>query len=182
MLTDLQKKKLTRYFRVYDVDDNGAIGTPDFDRVLENLRVLHGLSENTPAMEELRGAYTTRWERICSAADVDHDGSVTLEEWLAYWEGILEDDARFEQEVAALTQRLFSLFDVDEDGTIGPDEFCDFFGAYGLSAALARQIFLDLDLDGDGTMSRSELTAMAHDFYRSDDPHAPGNRLFGPLE
>ena len=52
----------------------------------------------------------------------------------------------------------------------------------GLRSTQARQVFLDLDVDGDGSVTRDELMAMAHEFYRSDDPHAPGNRLFGALD
>ena len=36
MLTDLQTKKLTRYFQVYDIDDDGAIEASDFERIVEN--------------------------------------------------------------------------------------------------------------------------------------------------
>ena len=36
MLTDLQTKKLTRYFEVYDIDDDGVIQASDFERIVEN--------------------------------------------------------------------------------------------------------------------------------------------------
>jgi len=54
MLTDLQTKKLTRYFQVYDIDDDGAIEASDFERIVENVRVLHGEDGNGQA--ELSGA------------------------------------------------------------------------------------------------------------------------------
>ncbi len=31
-------------------------------------------------------------------------------------------------------------------------------------------------------MTQDELMEMAHEFYRGDDPDAPGNRLFGPTD
>ncbi len=182
MLTELQKKKLTRYFRVYDIDDDGVIGSRDFERVLENLRILHGLSGQSLDFHALRAGFLQRWAGLCNAADQDSDGQVDLSEWLQYWDGVLADDIRYDSEVTTLAYRLIDLFDTDESGAIGANEFCDFFGAYGLSAALAREIFLDIDVNGDGQISRAELQAMAHEFYRSDDPDAPGNRLFGPLE
>lgn len=180
MLTDLQKKKLTRYFRVYDVDDNGAISFPDFERVVENVRVLYGVDESSAIHSGLRDGYMLRWSALAASADKDRDGQVDLEEWLTYWEGLLEDDARYEVEVAAVTARLFEVFDTDEDGVLGSDEFCNFYSVYGLKSALARQVFIDLDEDGDGRVTRKELLDMAHQFYRSDEPDAPGNRLFGP--
>jgi len=180
MLTDLQKKKLTRYFRVYDVDDNGTISLQDFERVAENVRALHGVDPLSPAHTGLRAGFMLRWNALATSADQDKDGRVDLDEWLSYWDGVLGDEARYEAEIATVTERLFEVFDTDEDGVLGADEFCNFYGVYGLKSALARQVFMDLDEDGDGRVTREELMAMAHQFYRGDDPDAPGNRLFGP--
>lgn len=182
MLSDLQKLKLTRYFRVYDVDDDGRIARPDFERVVENVRVLYGADARSGLHQALQQGYLRRWEALAASADTDHDGGVDLSEWLAYWEGVLGDEARYEREVGEVAARLFEVFDTDEDGVLGPDEFCNFYGVYGLKSALARQVFLDLDADGDGIVSHAEMMAMAHEFYRSDDPDAPGNRLFGPTD
>ncbi|GMV03732.1 MAG: hypothetical protein AMXMBFR53_00140 [Gemmatimonadota bacterium] len=181
MLTDLQKKKLTRYFRVYDVDDDGRIGPADFDRVLENVRALHRADMNSSAHRALQGGYLSRWEALRTAADANQDGSVDLQEWLAHWDGVLTDEARYKEAVASVSQLLFEVFDTDEDGVLGADEFCNFYGIYGLKSAEARRVFLDLDLDGDGQVTLEELLAMVNEFYRSDDPDAPGNGLFGPL-
>ena len=181
MLSDLQTRKLTRYFHMYDVDDDGHIGPRDFARILENLRILHGLAESSEDYRELEAGYRRRWEGIRRAADADHDGEVSLDEWLDYWDGVLSDEDRYEEEVQELTERLFSLFDTDGDGSIQADEFCNFYGAYGMSAAQARQIFMDLDADGDSRIARAELLEMSDQFYRSNDPGAAGNRLFGPL-
>lgn len=181
MLTDLQRRKLTRYFRVYDIDDDGRIRAADFERVLENVRILHGLAPDSPAHRELREAYLRRWEALRTSADVDGDGGVDLDEWLDYWTRVLESDDRYEAEVATVVRRLFQLFDTDEDGVLGPREFADFFGIFGLSTDLARLTFRGLDADGDGVISHGEMETIGHEFYRGDDPEAPGNRLYGPL-
>lgn len=182
MLTDLQKQKLTRYFRVYDVDDNGTISLPDFERVVENVRALYGVDETSGAHASLRDGYMLRWSALAASADKDRSGGVDLDEWLTYWEGVIDDDARYEVEIASVAERLFEVFDTDEDGVLGADEFCNFYGVYGLKSALARQVFIDLDEDGDGRVTRKELMVMAHQFYRGNDPAAPGNRLFGPTD
>lgn len=182
VLTELQQKKLTRYFRVYDIDDDGRVGPADFERVIENVRALHGLGAQSAGLAALRVGYSNRWDAIQAAADTDGDGGIDLQEWLAYWDEVLSDDARYEEEVAILKARFFEIFDTDEDGVIGPDEFCNFFSVYGLSAALARQIFMDLDVNGDGVVSHEELMGMVREFFRADDPQAPGNFLFGPLD
>ena len=180
MLTDLQRKKLTRYFRVYDVDDDGRIARPDLERVVENVRALYDVDATSSTYRELRETHLVWWEALRSAADADEDGGVDLAEWLSYWGAVLADDRRYDAEVAAIARSLFGMFDTDGDGVLGADEFCNFYGVYGLKSALARQVFLDLDRDGDGAVSHSELVQMMHEFYRSGDPDAPGNNLFGP--
>lgn len=181
MLTDLQTKKLTRYFRVYDIDDDGRIARADFERIFENVRILRGEEDGSSGHRSLRDLYMGLWERLRAAADGDRDGGVDLDEWLAYWQLALADDERSEAETRALTDRLFEVFDVDEDGTIGVSEFSDFYGVFGLAVSLAETVFDELDTDGDGVITRSELLDISRQFYRSDDVEAAGNVLFGPI-
>ena len=181
MLSDLQTRKLTRYFQVYDVDDDGIIGVADFERVVTNMRVLHGTTDRSEQAHRLRAAFMGHWEALRASADVDRDGGVDLDEWLAYWQLALEDDRRYEAEVESIVDRLFKAFDTDEDDRIGSDEFCNFFAAFGLESSLARSVFVELDADQDGVMSRAELLAIGREFYRGDDPEAPANLLFGPF-
>ena len=180
MLSDLQTKKLTRYFQVYDIDDDGRIAAADFERIVENVRVLHGEGDGSAGFDSLKNAYMGLWERLRSSADGDGDDGVDLDEWLAYWQLALEDDERYEAEVHMITDRLFSVFDLDEDDAIGKGEFADFYGVFGLAVSLAETIFVELDLDGDGVITRNELLDISRDFYRGDDVEAPGNLLFGP--
>jgi Ca2+-binding EF-hand superfamily protein len=178
MLSDLQTRKLTRYFHVYDIDDDGRIEASDFARIVENVRVLHG--EEDGAVDGIHGAYRKLWDRISEAADADGDRGIDLDEWLAYWQVALEDDARYEDEVEALTERLFAVFDMDDDDSIGPAEFADFYGMFGLPVSLAETVFAELDQDQDGRVTRDELRAAGRAFFRSDDVEEAGNLLFGP--
>lgn len=180
MLTHLQRRKLTRYFRVYDVDDDGRLAMADFERIIENVRIIHGISSGSTAYCALRDAYTIRWDALRGVADSNADDGVDLEEWLGYWSELLDSEERYDEEVTAVTNRIFDMFDTDQDGTLGADEFCDFFGVFGLKAALARRVFAEIDLDGGGAISRERLRKLTDEFYSSDDPNAPGNNLFGP--
>ncbi len=178
MLSNLQTKKLTRLFQVYDIDDDGQIEASDFERVVENVRLLHGVDGR--GADALRHAYMKRWERLRDSADLDGDRGVSLEEWLGFWERSLEDEAQLEAEVRAIADRLFSVFDLDEDDRIGRAEFADFYGVFGLSVSLAETVFVELDANGDGAITRDELVEMSRQFYDSDDVESPGNYLFGP--
>jgi len=181
MLSDLQTLKLTRYFQVYDVNEDGLVGVADFERVVANMRVLHGAIDRSEQAHRLRAAYMGHWEALRASADVDRDGGVDLDEWLAYWELVLADDRRYEAEVEAIVDRLFRAFDTDGDDRIGSDEFCNFFAAFGLESSLGRSVFVELDTDQDGALSRSELLDIGQEFYRGNDPEAAGNLLFGPI-
>jgi Ca2+-binding EF-hand superfamily protein len=181
MLTDLQRRKLTRYFRMYDMDDDGEIKARDFERIIENVRILHGLPSGSSAHAELRAGYMRRWEALRSSADADHDGGVDLGEWLTYFQSVLGHEERYEAEIVSVIRRLLGSFDLDEDGTLGPDEFCNFHGLYGQSAEVARQVFAGLDHDGDGLISHSELVDLAHEFFLGDNLEAPANHFYGPL-
>ena len=178
MLTDLQVKKLTRYFQVYDIDDDGRIEESDFARIVENVGVLHGSDGSGP--NPVRRAYLALWERLRERADSDRDQGIDLDEWLGYWQLTLEDDDLFESEVFAITNRLFSVFDLDEDNGIGQNEFADFYGIFGLSVDLATTVFETLDSDGDGMITHAELDVIARQFFRGDDVEEPGSFLFGP--
>lgn len=177
MLSDLQTRKLTRYFQVYDIDDDGRIEEADFRRIIENVRVLHGESGNGPS--RLGRAYEELWQRLVGA-DGNRDGGVDIDEWLAYWQLTLESDERYESEVNELADRLFSVFDLDEDGALGMGEFADFHGVFGLPVSLAEAVFRTLDTDEDGAITRAELLEATREFFRSDDVEAAGNVLFGP--
>ena len=178
MLTDLQTKKLTRYFQVYDIDDDGRIEGHDFARIVENVAILHGSDGSGP--DPLRAAYLALWERLREGADSDRDRGVDLDEWLGYWQLALEDDDRFESEVLSITNRLFAVFDLDEDNGIGKNEFADYYGIFGLSVDLAHTIFETLDTNEDGRLTWDELDLVARQFFRGDDVEEPGNFLFGP--
>lgn len=143
------------------------------------MRILRGASKNSPAGNGLRSTFMSFWAALSDSADSDRDGGIDLDEWLAYWQVELEDDARYEAEVEAITDYLFTVFDTDEDAQIGPDELRDFYGVFGLASNLARGVFVELNANSDGIISREELLEICRQFYRGDDLGSARNMLFG---
>ncbi|GET41437.1 EF-hand domain-containing protein [Microseira wollei] len=48
MLTELQTKKWTRLFQVYDADGNGTVTQEDFELIFQNLAKFRNLEANSP--------------------------------------------------------------------------------------------------------------------------------------
>ena len=181
MFSELQKRKLTRYFRVYDMNNDGRVAASDFERVVENLRALHDLDVESARFAEIRDGFMSRWDNMRWWADRDSDGSLDLVEWLRYWDELLSRKQRYEDEVAAVLKRVLSLFDTDDDGVIGPGEFASFYDVYGLDSSLASEVFERLDANGDGVISREELETISEQFFlERSDAEARGNHLYGP--
>lgn len=77
-------------------------------------------------------------------------------------------------------QGVIGLWDRDGDQRLSADEFVKLEWCYGATEETARVIFQHLDRDEDGYLTIEECRQDAEEFYRSDDPAAPGNWLFGP--
>ena len=82
-------------------------------------------------------------------------------------------------ELDAWAYGFFQLLDANEDGVIGPDEYRDLMASVSLDGAMADECFARLDLDGDGHLSHEEFHQLYLEFFRSEDPDAPGSWLWG---
>lgn len=182
MLTDLQKKKMTRFFNVWDADGDGVLTTEDPAQVAHNLAELRGLEPGSPAYDAFCGGYMLYQQDFLQAVDMDDSGKVTLKEWLAYHEELLQDEERFESTVLMATELMFSLMDQDEDGKITLAEYGSWMRAMRIGEEdITDEVFSKLDLDGNGTISKDEMQQLTREFFFSDDPEAPGNWALGPF-
>ncbi|MGE0492375.1 MAG: EF-hand domain-containing protein [Vulcanimicrobiota bacterium] len=188
MLSELQRKKLTRKFKLLDFDNNGAIEQADFQRVLENLAQHRNLSLTSHKLQGLRKTVDKVWSALHRFCDADHDGQVTLDEWLSFHHEairhereMLESLPGHESTIDAMTALVFELLDVEGDGRIGLGDYQHFCRAYGVPDEEIRPSFAKLDRNGDGYLSRAEILQLVIEFYCSDDPNSPGNHFFGQL-
>ena len=180
MFSDLRKRKLTRFFNVLDRDGDGTITSADPEMVITNLASIRKLSPGMPKYDTFRAGFLAYWDDLMKRSDANDDGVVTLDEWLAYHEQMLADEQKFEYTVAFSAGIMFALMDVDDDGKITLEEYGEWMKAWGMNAeSLSADIFAKLDRNGDGTLSQSEVLALTHEFYYSEDPDAPGNWAMG---
>jgi Ca2+-binding EF-hand superfamily protein len=182
MLTDFQKKKLSRLFAVLDADHNNQLERSDYVAVVSNLSRIHGWTPGSPEYLKAEGLYLTIWDGLKALADQDGDGKVTVQEFLEFHALMLSTPEMYQEITVGTVDLLFEAFDRDRDGNLSRDDFRDFFDAYGIRDKAADEAFQKLDTSGDGQISKEEAVQRVQEYYFSDDPAAPGNWLFGRYE
>lgn len=178
-LTDLQKRKLTRFFTVFDQNHDGVIERADYLLLADNISKAKGFALDSPLSARLRECLLRVWENLEIIADKNHDGSVTLEEFLAYRGELHQDEVKYNDLVTAGVT-LFDVMDDNQDGKINVREFQLFYSFFGLDELLATDVFGQLDVGQTGYLTREQLKTYSRQFNLGDDPDAIGNGLFGP--
>jgi len=178
-LTDLQKRKLTRFFTIYDQNNDGVIERSDYIMLADNISKAKGFGLDSPLSARLRECLLRVWGNLELIADKNHDGTVTLDEFLAYRDELHQDEPKYNDLVSAgLT--LFDVMDDNHDGQIELREFKLFYSFFQLDEGLATDVFAQLDVEKTEYLTREQLRIYSREFNLGDDPDAIGNKLFGP--
>jgi len=177
-LSPFQAEKVRRLFSIYDVRDNGVLERDDYALLADRIARERGHAPGTAGHERVTQELFTRFERTKAVADFSRDGKIALDEWVDFFEIVINDDAAFEATVTRFIDMMFELFDFDDSSELDRDELASFRRAFGVEA-VDDDLFERLDADGSGTLCASELREAIGAFFRSDDPDAPGSRFFG---
>jgi hypothetical protein len=183
MLSDLQKRKITRHFNMHNLSGDGHLSQADVELLMNNLAREFKVAPDSETFAKLKLMFEGQWNQIQQSADPNGDGRVTLDEWFAYYENIINTPGVLEMLVEGYNQAFFALFDlVDPDGPKG----CYTADRWGKYFAACNQPYQDgvnavkaMDRDGSGLVDSAEAKRAEREFY-GNDPNAPGNTLFGP--
>lgn len=183
MLSELQVRKLTRFFQVLDRDGDGTISREDPDAVVRRLAETRGLAPGSARFDSFHAGFLAYWHDLMERSDGNRDGVVTLDEWLSYHDIILSDEDSYRYTVAFAAGVMFALMDVDEDGQISLAEYIEWIAAWDMMELgnFSEEMFDRLDRNGDGNLSQEEVLELMDEFFYSDDPNAPGNWAMGPF-
>lgn len=178
MLTEVQTRKWTRLFNVYDTNGNGTIERDDLEQNFNNVAAAGNVTPGTPEYEAMHARFVENWEKMQKETDLNKDGKTELKEWLEYIDRQLQKPSNY-QVILAMVGRMFDLFDLNGNGVISMEEYKTFYRCWRMPEELAEEVFPKLDLNGDGVISKDEFLELVGQFHLSDDPDAPGNLLFG---
>lgn len=180
MLTDIQTRKLTKLFRLYDANGDGVLVQQDFIALATRLANLRQGLHASPHYDQILAHLQEDWVCLCEAADRNHDARITLDEWLLYYGQLLNDIKQYVGRVITLVTLLFDAFDQDNDGYISEQEWMGLLAIFNVLPIYASSIFVNLDLNQDGLLNQDELLTLIHDFFYINEPSAPANFMFGP--
>lgn len=177
-VSPFRRSKLLARFDQLDVDGDGYLQSGDYEELARLLADRLGSRESE--REAIRTGYAEHWRQLHTRADIDRDGRVSRDEYVAAMAAAAGDPETLERAVLQTARAIMASADSDGDG------FLD-LADYERLAELMRirrpaDSFRALDLDGDGRVSQEEIVAAVRTFYTSDDPAAAGSLVFGHID
>ncbi|TMR08621.1 hypothetical protein ETD86_46970 [Nonomuraea turkmeniaca] len=181
MAIDLLNHKLDRAFDHIDASGNGVVEREDLLGLGARILVGFGESPTSVTGASLVDSFDGIWSVLSQALERDVDSGIARPDFrTAMTEAFVFGD-RYDTVFRPATVAVAELCDGDRDGEIGLAEFRTMLCAFGVAYDDVDEAFDRLDRAGKGTLSVDGLVAAASEYYRSDDPNATGNWLFGPL-
>lgn len=179
MVSDVAAEKHGQTFDFLDINRNGYLQRGDFEDIAKRL----ARSASNEDMHIVVSAYLQFWEDLCRKLKVADDGQISRDEYIEGIEAVAKSSPHgFDEGIAQMPRAILVLYDADGDGRLSAKEFLAFQTALGVAPEQASIGLLAIDRDADGFVTAEDLMQACREFVCSDDPHAPGNWLFGGLK
>lgn len=182
VMTELQKTKQVHLFNVLDYNEDGVLERQDFIDVADRLSDLRNYEEGSSKREAVRQEILRMWTNAKSLSGKEDEEQLTLEDWLAHEQEVIDSEVLINSYVQGLARAIFDTLDGNNDGVISEDEYLKFFQSFRGEEGDGTAAFQKLDVDGKGYLTRKEFLEVVTEFHLSDDSDAPGNWLFGPYQ
>ncbi len=178
MLSDIQRRKLTKMWGHFDLDRDGVIERREYDRIcgrlLDALRIDRASAEGA----EVVGWYDVEWADLLAAADRSADGRVTLEVWLAYRDQLISASDGWEVQIEPYIR--FTFDHLQQGGVVATADVHRYFALYGKPEEELTFILDKIDPARRG-LTWERTRQLAWEYYMSSDADAPGSSLLGPF-
>jgi len=161
-MTDFQKTKLERVYKMKDFNADGKVEEIDF--VLWGQKMCSTM--NTEFSKEKKKVWTNAYEAFFGDTSSKEEFVNKTIGWQA-----AEGTETCLAEAAKLNTKLFECIDANNDGVVTWEEFYAFIGAIsGVTEADAKVAFEMIDKNKDGVLSNEEVaTACAHYYFDKED-------------
>jgi len=83
MLSDLQKRKITRHFNMHDLSSDGYLSQADVELLMKNVAREFKIAPGSETFAKLKALFEAQWNQLKLFADPNGDGRVTLDEYSA---------------------------------------------------------------------------------------------------
>jgi len=182
MLSEFQKKKLTYFFGLYDLNKNGYLQLEDFTDIAEKLCEKLEYQPDSKHYKRLVDKTVGLFYKLLKDIPHGDEQIIYQQDWILFFEQkIIEtgNEEMLEEYAELIIGYLFDLFDDNNDGFISLTEYKGVFEIYGIDQYYLEKSFMNLDLNLDQKLSRYELIRSVETFLASDDPLMKGNWIFG---
>ena len=180
VFSEIQKRKVHHLFNVLDIDRNGKLQPDDFINVGRKIITQLELDPNArSARLILLKAHRLFVQLLIDLENPDME--LTLWDWVEFFRNQLQSsNARILNYYIYRTSRyIFDLFDVNKDKLISREEYSNMLTVYNIPQNTAKVGFEELDMNKDDIVSSDEMINGLKNFFKSSDPNAPGNMIFG---
>jgi Ca2+-binding EF-hand superfamily protein len=181
MLSELRTRKFTALFACFDFDKNGLLEKSDYEQFAQNLATAYDLAPGTAQYAVMHAETMALWDFIQSVADKSGDQQILPEEFIAAYAEMTNDEETFRQLLGGYASFVIRMGDRDGDGRLDESEYATILWCYGIGDEAARTAFRHLVTDGSGYLTTTAMERVFAEFFRSDDPNAPGNWMIGAL-
>lgn len=181
MLSELRTRKFTALFACFDFDGNGILERNDYEQFAQNLGRAYELASGTTRYASMHAETMALWDFVQSIADKDNDQRISCDEFIAAYAEMTNHDETFHQLLGGYAAYVIRIGDRDGDGKLSEDEYATILWCYGIGDEPARAAFRYLTAQRGGALSTADMERVFAEFFRSDDPDAPGNWMIGPL-
>ena len=181
MLSELRTRKFTALFNCFNFNKNGVLEKADYEHFAQNLSQAYALTPGTAVYATMHAETMALWDFIHNVADQDGDHRITLAEFIAAYSALTDNDETFQQLLMGYAEYVIRTGDQDGDGKLNENEYATILWCYGISDEDARTAFRHLVGDGSAYLTLAAMEKVFAEFFRSDDPAAPGNWMIGPI-
>jgi len=113
-LTEFQKNKLTFDFNTFfDLNHDGYLSYKDFLWAKDRICQMSGWKIDSEKYKKTEVLFTNIWTSLVDVADTDHDGKITINEWLAMWESYKKELVEKEKETEDFLAKFYASHDPD---------------------------------------------------------------------